>query len=170
MTLSALIRKRDTRNLATAIPAISATQPKTEAATVARIATVAVANPLEAKADPIQLSGADESTVRRWLAYIAETDPVLIAVCLNQCRTDPDALAYYLGRAEEVPADDRRYCRQCLNLTAGNKCRASKVSPIADLPQRCEDYSPGADDLDRRSGLERWPGLDQTQAKGETEQ
>ena len=49
MTLSALIRKRDTRNLATAIPAISATQPKTEAATVARIATVAVAKPPKRK-------------------------------------------------------------------------------------------------------------------------
>ena len=46
MTLSALIRKRDTGNLATAIPAISATQPKGEAATVARIATVAVATAL----------------------------------------------------------------------------------------------------------------------------
>ena len=47
MTLSNLIRKRDTVGIATAIPAISATQPKGEAATVARIATVAVANPKE---------------------------------------------------------------------------------------------------------------------------
>ena len=47
MTLSNLIRKRDTGSIATAIPAISATQPKGEAATVARIATVAVANPKE---------------------------------------------------------------------------------------------------------------------------
>jgi hypothetical protein len=47
MKLSALIRKRDTGSIATAIPAISATQPKGEAATVARIATVAVANPKE---------------------------------------------------------------------------------------------------------------------------
>ena len=42
MTLSALIRKRGTGNLATAIPAISATQPKEGAGTVARIATVAI--------------------------------------------------------------------------------------------------------------------------------
>ena len=52
MTLSALIRKRDTGKVATAIPAISATQPKREAATVARIATVAVANPKEEKTPP----------------------------------------------------------------------------------------------------------------------
>lgn len=58
MTLSALIRKRDTGNLATAIPAISATQPKGEAATVARIATVAVANPKEEKAAPPAKVGA----------------------------------------------------------------------------------------------------------------
>ncbi len=43
--LSVLIQKRDTRKAATAIPAISATQPRKEAGTVARIATVAVANP-----------------------------------------------------------------------------------------------------------------------------
>ncbi len=46
MSLSDLIRKRSTNHLATAIPAIPATQPHGEAATVARIATVAVANPV----------------------------------------------------------------------------------------------------------------------------
>ena len=61
MTLSALIRKRDTGNLATAIPAISATQPKGEAATVARIATVAVANPKEEKTAPPAIVGAGDA-------------------------------------------------------------------------------------------------------------
>lgn len=61
MTLSALIRKRDTGNLATAIPAISATQPKGEAATVARIATVAVANPKEEKTAPPVIVGAGDA-------------------------------------------------------------------------------------------------------------
>ncbi|MBM3272966.1 hypothetical protein FJY94_06950 [Candidatus Kaiserbacteria bacterium] len=53
MTLSALIRKRDTGNLATAIPAIPAipaAQPKWSAEpVVARIAKVAVADLTEAK-------------------------------------------------------------------------------------------------------------------------
>ena len=44
MTLSALIQKRSTAKIATAIPAIPATQPNVKAATVAKIATVAVAN------------------------------------------------------------------------------------------------------------------------------
>jgi len=81
MTLSALIRKRDTRNLATAIPAISATQPKGEAATVARIATVAtvaVANPPEAKAatpDP-----ATEARRQRVLTMLADNPALRLAV------------------------------------------------------------------------------------------
>lgn len=46
MTLSTLIRKRDTGNIATAIPA---TQLMTGAATLATIATVTVANPGQGK-------------------------------------------------------------------------------------------------------------------------
>jgi hypothetical protein len=78
MTLSALIRKRDTGNLATAIPAISATQPKGEAATVARIATVAVANPKEEKtASPAKVSPGDTATASRWwLIHFVGLDPL----------------------------------------------------------------------------------------------
>jgi len=48
--LSELIRgKRKSEEVATAIPAISAIPPTGEAATVARIATIAVANRMEAK-------------------------------------------------------------------------------------------------------------------------
>ncbi len=49
MTLAALIQKRDAVNLATAIPAISATQQGEATGTIARIATIAVANPRKAK-------------------------------------------------------------------------------------------------------------------------
>ncbi len=44
MTMLSRLREKRAKRLATAIPAISATQPEGEAATVARIATVAVAN------------------------------------------------------------------------------------------------------------------------------
>lgn len=83
MTLSALIRKRDTGNPATAIPAISATQPKGEAATVARIATVAVANPKEEKtAPPAKVSPGDTATASRWwLIHYPDRDPVEVACC-----------------------------------------------------------------------------------------
>lgn len=121
MSLADLIRKRDTGNLATAIPAIPATQPKGEAATVARIATIAVANPTEGRP--------------------AKPDPL---------------------------PDDRRTCTQCANLTGRGQCLAARRGeimasrthePVRDLPRRCEGYTPGADDSDRRHGRERWPGL-----------
>ena len=78
MTLSSLIRKRDTGSIATAIPAISATQPKGEAATVARIATVAVANPPEAKADTPD--PATEARRQRVLTMLADNPALRLAV------------------------------------------------------------------------------------------
>ena len=77
MTLSALIRKRETGNLATAIPAISATRKGEGGGTVARIATVAVANPKEGQ--PVPLTAEEETAIRAWLALIEETDAATIA-------------------------------------------------------------------------------------------
>ena len=100
MTLSALIRKRDTGNPATAIPAISATQSKGEAATVARIATVAVANPKEEKtAPPAKVGAGDTATASRWwLIHYPDRDPVEVACCPEATHADilerhPDAVA-----------------------------------------------------------------------------
>lgn len=60
MSLSNLIRKRDTENLATANPAISAAQPEEAAAGLAALAALALATPEEAApADPFAL-------VRAW--------------------------------------------------------------------------------------------------------
>ena len=154
MTLSALIRKRDTGSLATAIPAISATQPKGEAATVARIATVAVANPKEGQ--PVPLTAEEETAIRAWLALIEETDAATIAEVIGQCQRDADARDYFTGRAAaELPKpdhlpDDRRTCRQCSNLTYGGVCSVASPGgavsairgyrPVADLRQRCEAF------------------------------
>ncbi len=63
--------------------------------------------------------------------------------------------------------DDRRRCRQCLNLKGeacsiakpGGLVRASKGYRPANLPMRCAGYSPKAGDTDQRAGAERWPGL-----------
>ena len=90
MTLSALIRKRDTGNLATAIPAISATQPKGEAATVARIATVAVANSKEGQtAPPAKGCAGDTATASRWwLIHYPDRDPVEVACCPEATHAD----------------------------------------------------------------------------------
>ena len=222
---------------ATAIPAISATQPKEDAATVARIATVAVANPKEEKTtppakvgagdtvaasrwwlihypdrDPVEvaccpeathaeilerhpdavaaepftpsirqpsapLTASEETAIRAWLALIEETDPENIAEVLRRCQQDTGAREYFLGRAAKLPRyspvlDDRRTCNQCANLI-GRQCEAAKhgeivasrnYEPIRDLPRRCEGYTPGAMDADRRSGRERWPEPTQKRA------
>ncbi len=100
MTLSNLIRKRDTVSIATAIPAISAIQPKGEAATVARIATVAVANPKEEKtAPPAKVGAGDTATASRWwLIHYPDRDPVQAACCPEATHAEilerhPDAVA-----------------------------------------------------------------------------
>ena len=111
MTLSALIRKRDTGNPATAIPAISATQPKGEAGAVARIATVAVANPKEEKTAPLPKVGAGDTAPlakvspgdtapasRWWLIHYPDRDPVEMTCCPEATHADilerhPDAVA-----------------------------------------------------------------------------
>ena len=87
---------------------------------------------------------------------------------------DPDgALICYRALAVEhgiiLPLDDdRRTCSQCVNLTGRGRClsawRGELVAnrdyyPIRDLPRRCEGYTPGQDEPDRRPGNERWPGL-----------
>lgn len=100
MTLSALIRKRNTGNLATAIPAISATQLKGEAATVARIATVAVANHKEEKTVLSAKVGAgDTATASRWWCiYYLEKEPEVITYFPDATYKDifqrhPDAIS-----------------------------------------------------------------------------
>ena len=177
--LSVLIQKRETRKAATAIPAISATQCNERVATVARIATVAVANPTEAKT-------AEAVTSWAWLMHFADREPLVVYCNPDATHAEileryPDALA-----AEPIPErtmrtatndaawptltttdDDRRTCDLCLNL-AGRRCLAAwrdeivanrAYEPIRDIPRRCEGYVPGADDPDARPGRERWPEL-----------
>lgn len=39
--------------------------------------------------------------LRRWLTTIGEDDPDIINAMQRQCRTDPDAEAYFLGHARK---------------------------------------------------------------------
>ena len=77
MTLSALIRKRE---IATATLATPATHEGIEGRTVAKVATVAVAN---------RIFPEEEAAIRAWLAHINETDPAIIAGVLTQTKVDP---------------------------------------------------------------------------------
>ena len=100
MSLLSNLRERRAERVATAISAISATQPKGGAATVARIATVAVANPKEEKtAPPAKVGAGDTATASRWwLIHYPDRDPVEVACCPKATHADilerhPDAVA-----------------------------------------------------------------------------
>ena len=124
MSLSALIRKRDTGNLATAIPAISATQPKGVAGTVARIATVAVANLKNEQTDPGEGGGnssknsnsssskpseitqsadigAGETAVSGWLLHFPDREPLPVFVTPPVTRAE--VLMQHPGATEATP-------------------------------------------------------------------
>ena len=176
MTLSALMKKGGLREAATAIPATAATEEGEKAGTVARVATVAVANLPSAKSHPTAPMTADqESAIRAWLAHIEETDAAIIAVVLGQCRADVDARGFFIRQAAAVARpvafdDDRRRCDQCMNMRrdictiaepkTGALVMANRgYRPVREPPRRCAGYAPGPDDPDRRPGRERWPGL-----------
>jgi hypothetical protein len=129
--------------------------------------------------DTVPLTASEETAIRAWLALIEETDPATIAKVIEQCQRDADARDYFTRRAAvELPKpdpfpDDRRACKQCVNLIA-RQCQAAKrgeivasrnYEPVRDLLRRCEGYAPGAADTDRRPGRERWPGLTQKGGK-----
>ncbi|CAA9892676.1 hypothetical protein METHB2_790010 [Candidatus Methylobacter favarea] len=48
------------------------------------------------------LSIDQEKAIRAWLSAIGEVDQAMIAETLARCRDDPDAKAYFLGRAKEA--------------------------------------------------------------------
>ncbi len=114
-----------------------------------------------------------EFAIRSWLKRIEESDEAVIVHVLTRCQEDPDARDYFIRRSSEVPwpdpfPDDRRRCDQCGNLTGRGLCLAAwrgeivanpDYEPVRDLLRRCEGYTAGADDPDKRTGRERWPGL-----------
>lgn len=180
MTLSALIRKRDTERLATAIPAIPATQQRESTGTVATIATLAVANPAEAKTpEP------DPAWCAVWLATVADhlgiTSDALIRNGIitpeevaSYTPADPAAFAKALQHAHpgrftaSDSDDDRRHCRTCSSLTESGRCMAAyrgalpaarETRPIDTIPRRCVAYAPRLDDPDQRPGAKRWPWM-----------
>lgn len=49
-----------------------------------------------------ELSQADEKRIHAWLAHIGEVDPALITETIDRCKTDPEALRYFLSRSFEA--------------------------------------------------------------------
>lgn len=58
-------------------------------------------DPTECPGPP--LPGRQEGEIRRWLAAIGEENPEQIAEVIDRCRQDSSALAYFLGRVDDLP-------------------------------------------------------------------
>ena len=127
MSLSNLIRKREPKEFATAIPATFATQLGERAATVARIATVAVANPPEGKT----ASPDDEVKVRHADRACAEEIPEFTA--LMQIISAGDSAVDRSEQPEGVTA-----CRDCEHFAR---------------PGKSDGYCAGRDDLPLAYGI-----------------
>lgn len=172
MSLSAMIRKRQTGNAATATPATFATLEGEKVRTVASVATVAVANPETPQTDT-------SKPCSQWLIHFIDRDdlPVLFVPPVDHAGAlacYPDAVAAapmaesFICMATEAapdePADDRRTCRQCQHLQ-GRVCSVAKpgdlvsanrgYQPNPDTMQRCANYLPNASsDSNEQLGLE----------------
>ena len=134
MTLSALIHKNKTGKVATLTVATIATQVTGTPPTVAKVASVTVANPeirkvviIETPKDPLPMS-----------------DEVFFADDRRHC-----------AECRNLSAD------RCLAAWRGEILAGNHYKPIDDLPRRCNGYAPKANDPDQRTGAERWPGLNQ---------
>lgn len=174
--LATLIRKRDTRQLATAIPAIAATQQEQASGTVAKIATIAVANPICGTAPDLPSTVAEAAEIKALvMAGFSGGSEVDHIEALALALADPSAaLLCYRELAEEpgivlaATDDDRRQCSQCLNLR-GRICTIARpgglvsarrgYEPMRDTLHRCAGYHPDSNDSDQRMGEKRWPGL-----------
>lgn len=87
MSLIDLIQKPKNMKVATATVATPATDNRTMNSTVAKVASVAVANT------------ADIEKVRAWLFKIGEPKEDHCIV-LDKCKNDPEAMAYFLKHAK----------------------------------------------------------------------
>ena len=121
----------------------------------------------------VPITASEEPAIPACLMNIKAIDDAIVAGVLDKCCADSDVRDSFILRAGDVQRpvdfdDDRRSCDQCANLTGRGLCLAARrgeivasrtYEPVRDWLRRCEGYLPGPDDLDRRLGRERWPGL-----------
>jgi hypothetical protein len=167
MTLSALIRgtrkvanpeeevaTRGARNFATAIPAIPATQPEGEETTVAKIATVAVANPKEAQTQLAPEPPKPEPRLS-WSDYTPASEGELARMAARTEAFERMGLTFdeidlvvdrLLRRDRE--GDDRHLCIECQHVrgsATGWRCDALRGAIPPDWVtirlQRCPTFS-----------------------------
>ena len=91
MTLLEIIRKK---KFATATDATVATQTNKTQLTVAKVASVAVANPTDGKIAQVEID-----LIRAWLFQIGEPEEDHFLV-LDKCKADPEAMQYFFKHAQ----------------------------------------------------------------------
>jgi len=165
MNLSDLIRgKSKSTGSATATLATPATADNKNSPSVAKVASVAVADA------PNKLSKEDEKTIRSWLHCIGESEEDHHLV-LGKCESKPETLAYFLKHAATLPAvreviinpftskasthkpdyifdDDRVLCSDCRHLNWRGYCTQWRItnphnpnySPVQDVKGRCSAF------------------------------
>lgn len=150
MSLLELIRHRRTEAVATAIPAISATDAADTPVSVARIATVAVANPA---AEPLtnDASGLDQVdssiVVPDQYGHWSESELLL---CMDRTRQFirrgipeliADQLACRLVQRDRLQ-DDRRSCAECRSFRNGGcvQGRQPVCGGGVDVLHRCRTF------------------------------
>lgn len=151
MLLADLIRGAGISDEVPATGATDATQEKGVELTVARVASVSVANPPEV--DVCCFSVGDRQEVAAWLESIEETDPEVVSEVLHRCESDPEARDYFVVRSNEnrsATGDDRRHCVECSNLDKHGCCLAAlrgeldgfarRYRPWDGLPRRCDCF------------------------------
>jgi hypothetical protein len=121
--------------------------------------------------DLVSIILADDSEADRAEALaVALADPEAALHCFRAMVAEREATAPLATIADPW----MRTCRQCLNLSPGGRCLAAwrgesfgdglavgrNFAPLdPDRLQRCAGYSPGPDDPNRRTGVQRWPWL-----------
>ena len=140
MTLSALIRKSKSKPIATDTVA---THSREIGATVANVATVAVANPINAKT----IQPSYRQKLSEYLAAIGETDQDMIDEYLSECSKDAAVLARALQQVDDFfqiqqgNTTDFARCSNCRQLS-GDTCRFHAWRVAVDKWRKCSDFQP----------------------------
>lgn len=143
MALSALIHKSKTVPVATLTVATIATHYAKTPATVAKVASVTVANPQKFKNAPLLI--ADRKKLLAYLGAMGETDKASIDEYLTECENNPETLARELQHADDCSkiksGDDTglvrcSFCRQLF----GDTCQFYGWRVVVDNWRRCGDF------------------------------
>lgn len=141
MALSALIHKSNSKPIATATVATPATYNREIALTVANVASVAVANPANAKT----IQPGDHQKLLDYLAAIGGTDRESIDEYLTECGKDAAILARALEQADgclQIKTADYTGLVQCSGCShlSGDTCNRHGWRVVVDKWRRCTDF------------------------------